>query len=519
MRKEREIYPNYTAETNAIDEIAVNGVLPEDGIDLKLLYDIISKHKGNSQCNRKLYKRYRNDEDSVPIFNRQPRFADEEDVVNNKLNNDFFSEIVDFKVGYFSGKPIGYSYSTTKESEQETGGDDEVEIAKKHLTDFVYRNNMFDVDMETTKYAALCGYSGRLLYINLDGLESVMTVAPYETIVLSDTEVTEPKYAIRYYATKTIDHRTVWKVELYDRQYIHYYEGNLGNLNFKKRELHCFDYCPLLIIPNNKEMIGDAEKVLSDIDAYDRAMSDCSNEVEGFARAYMVFENINISDEQIGEAQKTGAFKYHSGAKEGKVYYLTKDINDTFTENHLDRLEENIYRFSQTPNLSDESFYSASGISLKFKLTSLETKCGRFQAKMQSAGMYMFKLLSSSWAKRKITVDPMQCIMTFKRNFPLDILSEANAAKALIDAGFPQSEAYALALQSVDDVDYIMQLIKQEKDDIPSLLDEDNDTSWLPLSDVMGNPIQKSEETEQTEQTDNKNLLKVVVEWLKNLVK
>lgn len=155
MRKEREIYPNYAAEINAIDEIAVNGVLPADGIDLKLLYDIIHKHQGNSQCNRKLYKRYRNDEDSVPIFNRKPRFSDEEDVVNNKLNNDFFSEIIDFKVGYFAGKPIGYSYSTTKESEQETGGDDEVEIAKKHLTDFVYRNNMFDVDMETTKYTPL----------------------------------------------------------------------------------------------------------------------------------------------------------------------------------------------------------------------------------------------------------------------------------------------------------------------------------------------------------------------------
>lgn len=511
MRKEIEIYPNYTAETAALDEIAVKGVLPAEGIDLKMLYDIIYKHKNNSKYNKRLYKRYRNDEDSVPIFKRGPRFKDEDDVVNNKLNNDFFSEIVDFKVGYFAGKPIGYSYSTTEESEQETGGDDEVEIAKKHLTDFVYRNNMFDVDMETTKYAAICGYSGRLLYINLDGEESVMTVAPYETIVLSDTEVTEPKYAIRYYSTKTIDRKTIWKVELYDKQYIYYYEGNLGSLVLKKRALHCFDYCPLFIIPNNKEMIGDAEKVLSLIDAYDRSMSDCNNEVEGFARAYMVFENINISDEDIDAAQKTGAFKYHSGAKAGKVYFLTKDINDTFTENHLNRAENNIYRFSQTPNLSDEAFYSASGIALKFKLTGLETKCGRFQAKMQSAGIYMFKTLSSSWAKRQITVDPMQCIMDFKRNFPLDILNEAQAAQALISAGVPQKIAYQIALSSVDDVDYVMQTIEEEKGDIPSLLDDDTDVQEETDDNII------SEETGK--QTDSKNLFKVVSEWLKNLVK
>lgn len=258
-------------------------------------------------------------------------------------------------------------------------------------------------------------------------------------------------------------------------------------------------------------MIGDAEKVLSLIDAYDRSMSDCNNEVEGFAREYMVFENINISDEDIDAAQKTGAFKYHSGAKAGKVYFLTKDINDTFTENHLNRAENNIYRFSQTPNLSDEAFYSASGIALKFKLTGLETKCGRFQAKMQSAGIYMFKTLSSSWAKRQITVDPMQCIMDFKRNFPLDILNEAQAAQALISAGVPQKIAYQIALSSVDDVDYVMQTIEEEKGDIPSLFDDDTDVQEETDDNII------SEETGK--QADSKNLFKVVSEWLKNLVK
>ena len=90
---------------------------------------------------------------------------------------------------------------------------------------------------------------------------------------------------------------------------------------------------------------------------------------------------------------------------------------------------------------------------------------------MQAAGMYMFKVLASSRGKRKITVDPLRCIMDFKRNFPPDILSEAQAAQQLIAAGLPKRVAYTLALSGVDDIDRVMQLIEQETNGIPDLPD------------------------------------------------
>ena len=58
---------------------------------------------------------------------------------------------------------------------------------------------MFDVDMETTKFASIYGYAGRLFFIDLEGNERVMPVHGYETIILSNTNITEPIYAIRYY--------------------------------------------------------------------------------------------------------------------------------------------------------------------------------------------------------------------------------------------------------------------------------------------------------------------------------
>ena len=477
MRTKAQKYPDFTAEIAAIRQ---------GGITNALLNRIIEKHGPNATRNQELIDRYEAIADGVPIFKRQPRFETDADqrkeIINHKINNDFFSEIVDFKTGYFAGNPIAYSYANTDESLEDTGdaGDDADEMqrardeASKHLTDFVTRSNMFDVDMECTKYAAICGYAGRLFYIDPDGDERVMLVPPNNCIILSETrDITQPTYGVRYYTVTDINDVETIKAEFYDETNITYAEGFPGALAITRTEPNLFGCCPLQGIPNNREMLGDAEKVLSLIDAYDRALSDANNEIDAFAHAYMVFKNVRIEEEEIRKMQLSGAFSFETNSTtDGDVSFLTKQINDSFIEHHLDRLEENIYRFSKTPNLSDESFGTASGISLKFKLTALESKCGMFKAKMMSAGVYMFKLLAKAWEKKQVKIDPLQCVMNFKPNFPLDLLSEAQSVQALIAAGLPKRVAYEIALSCVDDVEYVMQQIEAEKDGIPSLMDD-----------------------------------------------
>lgn len=482
VRSKLEKYPDYTAEIEALEK---------GGITEALLHRIIKKHRDNAAYNKGLIDRYEALSDGVPIFEREPRFQEEKDTINRKLNNDFFSEIIDFKTGYFAGNPIGYSYSNTEESQEDTGdaGDSKKEqkeardAASKVITDFVTRSNMFDVDMECTKFAAICGYAGRLFYIDDDGKERVMVVPPNECIILSKTrDITHPTFGVRYYEIKDIYDNKVVKAEFYDSANIYYYEGGSdSNLVLVKMEANLFDGCPLQGIPNNREMLGDAEKVLTLIDAYDRALSDSNNETEAFAHAYMILENIHLDEDEAKEVQMSGAIEIRTGANGGKVYFLTKEINDAFIEHHLDRLEENIYRFSKTPNLSDEAFGTASGVSLKFKLTGLETKCGMFEAKMISAGTYMFTLLAKAWAKKTIKIDPLQVVMDFRRNFPTDIQDEAANVQALVAAGIPKQVAFA-QLSFVDDVEYVMQLIEEEKSKIqaPSLMDDDDDDEDKP---------------------------------------
>jgi SPP1 family phage portal protein len=465
MRTKNDIYPDYTAE---IEEIEKNGITEE------LLQRIIHKHKFNSLYNHKLFDRYQVLKEGVPIFQRESRY-DEDDPINNKVNNDFFGEAVDFMTGYFAGLPFSYNYSDTEESKEMTGGEKAVEEASKALSDFVTRNNMYDKDMEMTKQGAICGYCGRLFYIDEEGHERVMILPGYEVIILSKTDMCEPQYAVWYRLTKDINDNKVWKVEFYDAEKIWYYEGNLSNLKFIKTHDNMYDYCPLQGIPHNSELMGTAERALAAMDDYDRTISDNSNDIESFSTAYMVFENIMADDKEIEKAQKSGAIKFKTGPAGGKVYFLTKDANDTLTENHLNRLKDEIYKFTKTPNLDDDSFGTASGISLKFKLLGLETKCGMYQAKVDAAALYMFKLLASCWRKKRINVDPLQCFIEYKRNFPVDVLGDANAAQTLINLGIPLDIACdkTLSFMGKDDIDYMMDRIEEEKNSIPDLFGDD----------------------------------------------
>lgn len=467
MLRKIDEYPDYSGYIAAIEK---------GGITEELINKIINKHVNNSAHTRELYDRYKTREDAVPIFSREPRFTHEDSEIeelNNQVNNDFFSEIADIAVGYFAGKAAAYKYADTGAEESDAA----TEAAQKLLEDFVTRNNMFDVNMETTKYATICGYSGRLFYIDKDGNERVMPVAPFEAAILFKNEMTEPSYGVRYYKTVDINDAESYKAEFYDDKYIYYYEGQLGSLAFKKKELHLFDFCPLQGIPRNRELLGDAEKVLALIDDYDKTVSDNSNDIEGNTNAHMVFQNVIIDDTNMQKARKSGAFQFSGMGTDSKVYYLTKEVNDGFNEHHLARLEDNIYRFSKTPNLNSDKFGEASGISLKFKITGLESKCSTFEAKCVSADTYMFKLLASVFSKKRAAFDPLQCYVTYKRNFPMDLVSEAQTVQSLVNAGVPKKIAFE-QLSFVDDVDYIMDEIEEEKEAIPSLmqmLPEDNE--------------------------------------------
>lgn len=430
-------------------------LIEEKGITGLLVQQMIEEHEPDQKRMLKLYERYKADPQGPAIFSREAvKYEDFEtggnvrrldDKVNNKLNNAFDVDIVDTKVGYMFGHPINYNM------------DDKDSPLKKEIETFLLRNNVEDADAELGKMAAICGVSARLAYIDKNGDERVKNLNPWEVIFIGE-EVHEPEYTLRYYKRGDDQY-----AEFYDSSDIYFYSSTNGT-SFVQTEVkpHLFEYNPLFGVANNAELKGDAEKVLSLIDAYDRTLSDASNEIEQYRLAYLILKGMGADDETLANLKKTGILELLD--KDDDVQYLTKDVNDQMIENHLNRLEENILRFAKSVNFTDISFggQQQSGVALKYKIMSLEAKSIIMERKFISSLRYQFKVIFSAWAKRKgIGADDyLNVWFAFKRNIPINILDEADSTGKL--KGVVSERTRLSLLPFVDSVDYELEELEED---------------------------------------------------------
>lgn len=441
-------------------------------ITTKLLKDIIADHKSDRDRMIMLYERYKASEKGVPILQRSLINYDDfglkaikriDNQVNNMLNNAFEADIVDTKVGYFLGHPISYEYDdgrkpgTTSETKEE-------------IDTFNTRNNVEDEDSELGKMATICGYAARLAYIEkVTGHERIKNIDPWQVIFIGD-DIHEPEYSIRYYDGPENE----LFAEFYNQTHITYFSSDKGDYKEDKTEEHLFEYNPLYGLANNKELQGDIEKVIALIDAYNRTLSDASNEIEQYRLAYLVLKGVT-ADDGTEDNLKRGKIIELLGEHDD-VSYLTKDINDDLIEHHLDRLEKNILRFAKSVDFTDESFGGTiTGVALKQKLRGLENKTITMERKFAAMLRYQYKVIFSARSKRSSVGkdDYLKVWFGFKRNNPINLLEEAQATQAL--RGNVSEKTRLSLLPFVDDVEFEMEEMKKEEDEysrlLPSVID------------------------------------------------
>lgn len=458
----------------------------QDGNEItgQMIADIISEIKPRSLEMKGLYERYKGTKIGVPIHQRVFPI-DNISKINNKLANDFFSDIINTKIGYFAGKPITYKYQG------------KTDIDKDVLGGFLKRTSYADLDSETAKMAAICGYAVRYLYIDLDGDADVINVPPWEcTFICDEIGVTDADYAIRYYPTERGDQK-YFKCEFFDQDTISYWirEGGIDSkepfIPDPQEEAnpiaHLMDGCPLICFPNNEEMQGDCEKVLSLIDGYDKSLSDMNSEIEQFRLAYMAFYGMVPSDETLDKARQTGAFGFTE--KDSRMEFVTKNLNSTAIENHLKNLEENIYIFSQSVRFTDETFGTASGVALKFKIFQLEQKCMVAERKFTKALYKMFEVLNGYFGRKSLSYDPKSFDFSFVRNFPQQTLEEMQVLAT--GKGLISDETLYSQVSFIQDPQKEIQKLKDETDEYMKAQKELQDAEMEQQADELGNPIQE----------------------------
>ncbi|WP_216369584.1 phage portal protein [Brevibacillus sp. MCWH] len=436
--------------------------------------DIIKKilewHKPHREAMLGLYNRYLGS--GLPI---QSRTLPDPKKPNNKIPNDYRGYIINQIVGYLWGQPISYSLDTRKYEETK------VKENQERISRFTTLNTIDDLDGETGKLMSICGYAARLLYIDKNGEERAMNIFPWEAIFIEDGgEIT---HAIRYYTVKDLNNNEYMKVEWYDSKNVTFFieDDGVFIMDSEGSQPHLFDYVPLIRFQNNDEEQGDFEKVEALIDAYDKIISDSVNEIETFANAYMGFKGVQIDQETIEKMKQTGGIEI---GENGDVYFITKNINDTFVENQKKTLNENIHKFSASVDMSDEKFSGGAqtGESRKWKLIALENKAGTKAMKFGKGLREQFKVLCSAWKKKNIDIDYLDIFWEFKRNIPIDLSYVAEYASKL--KGIHSDHTLLSQIPYIDDVAYEKELMRQEKEDMIDLDSFTDDTETQEQEEV-----------------------------------
>lgn len=382
---------------------------------------------------------------------------------NNKLVSSFASYIVDVLQGYFIGKPVTYSSMNSE--------------FVRELQDIFNYNDEQDENSELAKMAGIKGKAYEIVYIDEDVNLRFNEMDADNIIVVYDTSINPNiNFAIRYYTlTDPIDGGDTLYAELYTKDMIQEYKQVDESLELISEREHYFDQVPVIEYLNNDEAIGDFERVITLIDAYDKAQSDTANDFEEFTDAFLCL--VNLSGTEPEDIQKLKEDKVLLLDEKGQAEWLIKTINDAALENYKDRLKEDIHKFSKTPDISDINFSSnASGVAMAYKLLALEQVMATKERKFKRALQTRLELITTYLNILGGNYDWRDIDITFTRNKPINIKEEVEVAEML--RGFTSTSTALAQLPMIGDVSMELEKIEKEKEgyldlDSPNLDKED----------------------------------------------
>lgn len=383
---------------------------------------------------------------------------------DNRLVNNYPGYISTVNIGYFMGKPILYT------------ADGGAETMMEELQAFLDYNDEQDENVLLEREASIKGIGYEIMYLDTDANLRVAMVRPENTIVFYDNTLeSNVLFAIRFW---DVSDKTI-KADLYTSEYKQTFTLDVRRKNgfFDAPEKHEFSDVPIIEFPNNEERMGDFERVLTLVNAYDKAQSDTANDFEYFTDAYLLLRNLSgTTEEQITKMKKDRVLLVDG---EGDVGWVTKTIQDAATENYKNRLDSDIHKFSMTPKLTDEDFAgNLSGVALEFKLWGLEQLAAQKERKFKRALQRRIELFCNFMKVKGRSYDWRAINMTFTRNMPMNVGDLVDQAVKL--KGIVSDQTVLSRLPFIDDPKQELERVKEEAENTINLLDDESTDTGLP---------------------------------------
>lgn len=375
----------------------------------------VSSHYTDYTYKLKLKRYYNGKHDILKKIGRK------HDAPNNKLVSNFPAYISNMSTGFFIGQPISYKSIREDENQVET------------LLEIFKYNDESAHNLDLAEEASITGVSYEILYVDGDANIRLATVPSEEIILICDSTLEENiTCAIRHFKVYGLDLAIYDEfVDVYDEDKISHYIYNGGSLTLLDVEEHYFGDVPIVEFANNHQRKGDFEDVLTLVDAYNKAQSLTLDDMEDFTDAFLVLKGMGgTTGDDVKELRKEKAIILDDG---GSAEWLIKNINDAYIENVKTRIEKDIHKFAQIPDMSDENFTgNMSGVAIKYKLIGLEQVRSRKEREFKKALQRRIELIANILKlQNKAQIDFRDIDIVFTANIPANITEQAQIVNQL----------------------------------------------------------------------------------------
>ena len=223
-------------------------------------------------------------------------------------------------------------------------------------------------NLELAEEASITGESFEILYMDADAAIRFKSIPSEEIILVCEANLEENVlYAIRRYRVYDFNGATYSEyVEIYDAKTIRYYDYSGTTLKLTDTQPNFFDDVPIVEFPNNRQRRGDFENVLTLIDAYNMTQSLSLDDLMDFTDAFLVLRGMGgTDDEDVKRMRRNKVLEFDDST--GNAEWLIKNLNDAYIENLKNRLQTDIHKFSNIPDMSDANFAgNATGVAIKY---------------------------------------------------------------------------------------------------------------------------------------------------------
>ncbi|MCE4992076.1 phage portal protein [Staphylococcus haemolyticus] len=392
----------------------------------EVLLSLINKHKTEQLPRLIMLEDYYLNR-NTDILTDKRRVTDLSDKSDHRAVHNYAKYVTRFIVGYLTGNPISITHKDEKTNEA---------IANLNVTNDADATNS-DLALNLSIY----GRAYEIVYRDKNDVDKFKVLDSKNTFVVYDNTLEKKIIAgIRYYIVKDNDNLPVQKIEVYTVDRIFYITTKSGKFLAIDSIKHYYNDVPIIEYLNDQFKQGDFENVISLIDLYDSAQSDTANYMTDINDAMLaIVGNVEIDGDDAHKFRQANMvhikpnINSNGSDSNAEVKYIYKQYDVNGAEAYKTRLQRDIHKYTNTPDLTDENFSGVqSGESMKYKLFGLEQVRSIKERLFKKGLMGRYKILFNNLNLTSVyNYDYTKIEITFTPNLPKSLSEFIEAFNAL----------------------------------------------------------------------------------------